>query len=61
MAFVDDDQIGRRQIHRVALDGAPMQSLDRCDLHALERTRRNSGLDDAVPMPSRSVCRGLRR
>ena len=41
-------QIGGRQVHASRLDGAPMQGLDRCDLHAFERSRREAGLDDAV-------------
>ena len=62
MAFIDDDEIGRRQIHGLALDGAPMQRLDRCDLHALKRTRRNPGLDDAVADAVRAqLVAGLRR
>ena len=58
VAFVDDHQIRRRQMHGIALDGAPVQRLDRGDLHALERTRRKPGLDDAVARyRARAACR----
>ena len=51
VALVDDQQIGRRQLHLVGADGARPQRLDRGDLHQLQRPRRDAGLDDAVRIP----------
>ena len=46
MRLVDDQDIGRRHLHRRAADRPRVQRLDRGDLHSLPRPRRKSGLDD---------------
>ena len=48
MRLIDHQQIGRRQLHGLGADGAPMQRLNRGDLHMLQRPRRGAGHDDAV-------------
>ena len=48
VALVDDQQIGRRQFHAIGSDGARIERCDRRDLHRLERSRLETGLDDAM-------------
>ena len=46
--LIDHQQIGRRQVHDLGADRAPVQCLNRGDLHILQRPRRGAGHDDAV-------------
>ena len=46
--LVDHQQMGRRQLHGLGADGAPVEGLNGCELHILKRPRFGAGHDDAV-------------
>ena len=48
MAFIDQQQLGRRQVHVLPLHGARPECLDAAHLHELERARLHTGEDDPV-------------
>ena len=53
MALIDHQQIDGRQVHALGVNGAPVQRLNRCDLHQLKRAPLKSGLNDSVANPGR--------
>ena len=46
--FVDHQKVGARQLHCLGMNGAPVQRLNRRNLHVFERASGKAGLDDAV-------------
>jgi hypothetical protein len=48
MCFIEDDQVGRRQINFVRSESANVERLDRSDLNSRTRPSRVTRLDDAV-------------
>src|SRR5262245_45872324 len=60
MRLVDDDELGRRQRHRLRPDGTAMQCLYRTDLGRAHWARVDAGLHDAISVRGTAVRDAVR-